>query len=56
MASLESPLYHTPWCGGYRVESHVNPAQEIQWEVLAMIRELDILNLEIMALVNARSR
>lgn len=56
MASLESPLYRTPWCGGYRVESQVNPAQEMQWEVLAMIRELDILNLEIMALVNARSR
>lgn len=56
MMPLEYPEH--PWCGGYWVErSWVFPlAQEMRQEVTGLIRDLDILNLEIMELVNTHSR
>lgn len=57
MSSIETSLMHyTPWCGDYRVESTVNPAQEMQWEVVNLLRDLDSLNLEIVELINVHSR
>jgi hypothetical protein len=46
----------SPVCGGYWVEGWDSPARPMQREVNGLIRDLDILNMEIMELVNTRSR
>ena len=56
MASVEIALFqYIPWCGNYRIESDIL-AQDVQWEVEGLIRDLDILNVEIMELVRTHSR
>ncbi|WP_156119796.1 hypothetical protein [Leptolyngbya sp. KIOST-1] len=49
-------LHRPTWCGGYRVESFANPAEEIEREIWYLMQALDQLNAEILTLTNARSR
>ncbi|QQE65806.1 hypothetical protein GFS31_24960 [Leptolyngbya sp. BL0902] len=57
LSSVEIALFqYIPWCGDYRVENEDNLAQEMQWEVDSLIRDLDTLNFEILELVNTQLR
>lgn len=57
LSSLELSLsQYILWCGDYRIEYSINPAQEMEQEVAGLIRDLDLLNFEILELVNTRLR
>jgi hypothetical protein len=56
LSSLETPVYRPSSCGGYQMETAVDATREMQWEVVDLLRELDSLNLEILALIDTHSR
>ena len=55
-SSLEMHLYRPSFCGDYSIETAREATQEMQREVVNLLRELDTLSLEILALIDIHSR